>query len=89
MQHLVLIPICKVELLMLNVIFYICHFLEATFDEVTNAMFQCLDTLHISVWFGLVWFVSLFKQGKPLASGYYSRHPEQYSTTETETKTGS
>ena len=30
------------------------------------------------VWFGLVWFglVSLFIQGKPLASGYYSRHPE-------------
>ena len=30
------------------------------------------------VWFGLV---SLFKQGKPLASGYYSRHPVKYSNT--------
>ena len=29
-------------------------------------------------WFGLV---SLFKQGKPLASGYHSRHPVKYSNT--------
>ena len=33
---------------------------------------------HIYIWFGLV---SLFKQGKPLASGYYSRHPVKYSNT--------
>ena len=29
-------------------------------------------------WIGLE---SLFKQGKPLASGYYSRHPVKYSNT--------
>ena len=29
---------------------------------------------HISWLVG--WLVSLFTQGKPLASGYYSRHPE-------------
>ena len=32
----------------------------------------------VLVWFGLV---SLFKQGEPLASGYYSRHPAKYSNT--------
>ena len=45
----------------------------------------------LQAWFGLVWFglVSLFIQGKPLASGYYSRHPErtQYKKTKKEDKT--
>ena len=29
-----------------------------------------------SAWLVVGWLVSLFIQGKPLASGYYSRHPE-------------
>ena len=39
---------------------------------------MCQLYVLVLVWFGLV---SLFKQGKPLASGYYSRHPVKYSNT--------
>ena len=41
-----------------------------------HSFLSCITArnMYISlVWFGLV---SLFIQGKPLASGYYSRHPE-------------
>lgn len=47
-RHLVLIPICKAELLRLDVIPQVCHFLEADHEELTNATFQCLEALHVS-----------------------------------------
>lgn len=47
-RHLVLIPICKAELLRLELIPQICHYLEADHEEVTNATFQCLEALRVS-----------------------------------------
>lgn len=47
-RHLVLIPVCKAELLRLDVVRHICHFLEANQEEVISATFQCLETLRIN-----------------------------------------
>lgn len=47
-RHLVVIPDCKAKLLRLDVVPCICQFLEANHEEVTNATFQCLETLHIN-----------------------------------------
>ena len=49
-----------------------------TTGSISSGQFQVGSMLRWPAGLALVWFglVSLFIQGKPLASGYYSRHPE-------------